>query len=166
MCVPHTSVMCNTCFMFLILFLLDQKHNKKVLCQRQPFIIMANTTSANTCIAFIVKGNEAFVYDDYATAVAMYSMVCRMHASLEKCTPDSFDMVTIIILCQQQALEIDPHNAQAHVLRSHANIQLGNFLEASQDATKALQLDCNARGANLRKGCVERVCVLKDACVL
>lgn len=54
-----------------------------------------------------------------------------------------------------QALQIDPSNAQALVLRSHAHNKLGHHLEASQDATKAIKLDPSARSAHLRKGYVQ-----------
>lgn len=58
------------------------------------------------------------------------------------------------MLLLSQALEIDPSNTQALVLRSHARNQIGHHLEASQDATKAIELDPSARAAHLHKGYV------------
>jgi hypothetical protein len=52
-----------------------------------------------------------------------------------------------------QALELEPSSA-VYEARSNANIELEKFMEAVQDASKAIELDSRNAKAYLRKGCV------------
>lgn len=52
-----------------------------------------------------------------------------------------------------QALELEPSSA-VYEARSNANIELEKFMEAVQDASKAIELDSSNAKAFLRKGWV------------
>ena len=51
-----------------------------------------------------------------------------------------------------QALEKEPDNAQVLASRAEAHLRLENFMEASEDAGKAVELTPDMPRAHLRKG--------------
>lgn len=71
----------------------------------------------------IAAGDRAFVDEDFDAAVKHYT----------------------------QALELEPSSA-VYEARSNANIELEKFMEAVQDASKAIELDSSNAKAFLRKG--------------
>jgi Flp pilus assembly protein TadD len=52
-----------------------------------------------------------------------------------------------------QALEVEP-SAAVYEARANANIELEKYMEAVQDASKAIELDSSNAKAYLRKGWV------------
>lgn len=57
-----------------------------------------------------------------------------------------------------QALEAAPGNAAIYESRAHAYIKAGEFLEAANDAAKAIELDPGMSKAYMRRGCDRRTC--------
>ncbi|KAJ1416141.1 Tetratricopeptide-like helical domain superfamily [Sesbania bispinosa] len=70
------------------------------------------------------KAKEAFIDDDFALAVDLYT----------------------------QAIHLDPNNANLFADRAQAHIKLNAFTEAVSDANKAIQLNPSLSKAYLRKG--------------
>ncbi|KAI9108484.1 hypothetical protein K1719_020675 [Acacia pycnantha] len=70
------------------------------------------------------KAKEAFIDDDFALAVQLYS----------------------------QAIDLDPSNADLLADRAQAHIKLNNFTEAASDASEAIKLNPSLLKAYLRKG--------------
>lgn len=52
-----------------------------------------------------------------------------------------------------QALAAEPQNAELYANRAQTRLKLENFLEAVEDASKALDLNPRLSKAHLRKGC-------------
>ena len=69
-------------------------------------------------------GDRAFVEEDYTEALKHYT----------------------------DALRADPSNAQVLESRSHCHIKQQNYVEAAEDASKAIELDPAMAKAYLRKG--------------
>ena len=52
-----------------------------------------------------------------------------------------------------QALAAEPQSAELYAYRAQTRLKLENFLEAVEDASKALDLNPRLSKAHLRKGC-------------
>ena len=59
-----------------------------------------------------------------------------------------------------QALAADPQNAELYANRAQTRLKLENFLEAVEDASKALDLNPRLSKAHLRKGCAVSIAEL------
>lgn len=56
-----------------------------------------------------------------------------------------------------QALKADPSSAKVYESRAHAHLKLEQYMEAAEDASKAIELDGGLAKAYLRKGWVSPV---------
>lgn len=61
--------------------------------------------------------------------------------------------LTLYVCATLQAIAADTHSAELYANRAQTHLKLENFIEAVEDASKALELDPRLSKAHSRKGC-------------
>lgn len=94
------------------------------------------------------KANAAFVDEDYDLALALYKQV-RLSESLDPCwLYPRFKR----LLCPSQAINDSPEDPSLYSQRAQTHIKLENYIDAAEDAGKAIELDPKTGRHHHRKG--------------
>ena len=101
----------------------------------------------------VAQADRAFVEEEFERAIQLYSQVGRdMTRQRGHWSPPCARDLTEPLPLPQQALEAAPSNANIWESRAHAHIKAEDYLEAANDAAKAIELDPGMAKAHLRRG--------------
>ncbi len=122
----------------------------------------AREDSKKMAEALVARGDRAFVNEEFSEAVELYTQARTLGGTAAPrpaaAAPQHRQGSHAVVLVRRaapvapQALEVAPLDASAYGARAHAQLKLDNFLEAVEDASKAIELDPKMARAYLHKG--------------